>query len=99
MNESEPTPNSLFIDFNVTYEANDVYYDLNWFFKFFAIVPIYTFTFIVGLLGNILVIFSIFYLKKLQSVLNFFLVSLATTDLLLIIVCLPIRVNFLKNFI
>jgi hypothetical protein len=38
------------------------------------------------------VIVSIFYLKKLQSITNMFLVSLATADFLLIIICVPIKI-------
>ncbi len=43
--------------------------------------------------GNCLVIFSIIKVKKLQSVTNLFLISLATADLLLILFCVPIRVR------
>lgn len=55
-------------------------------------VPIYSLTFLVGLIGNSLVIFSICTVKSLHNITNIFLISLATADLLLIIICVPLKV-------
>lgn len=75
------------------YDSDEGYYDIEWFIKFVPAIIIYTLTFIFGFFGNLLVIFAILYLKKLQSVTNLFLVSLASADLLLIIFCVPIKVR------
>ncbi|CAF0954937.1 unnamed protein product [Brachionus calyciflorus] len=64
-----------------------------WFVKFTPAVIVYSITFLLGFFGNILVIFSILYLKKLQSITNLFLLSLATADLLLIIICVPFKIT------
>ena len=80
--------------FGFEYEANDSeYYNGEWFTKFFISFVIYMLTFIIGTIGNTLVIFSIFYLKKLQSITNLFLLSLATADLTLVVICVPIKVK------
>jgi hypothetical protein len=69
------------------------YDDLFYYLQICVMSTTYALTFMLGFFGNILVIFSIFYLKNLQSITNMFLVSLATADLLLIIVCVPARVS------
>ena len=85
-------------NFDPDYDSNDSeYYNAEWFTKFFISFVVYMLTFIIGVIGNTLVIFSIFYFKKLQSITNLFLLSLATADLLLIIICVPIKVRKLKN--
>ena len=55
-------------------------------------IPIYVIIFATGILGNSLVIIAILRLKRLKSVTNIFLLSLATSDLIVIIVCVPIKV-------
>lgn len=96
INESELRSNLTASFDDEPYEYYDAggegYYDFDWWAKFVFFMSIYTITFVVGLFGNLLVIFSICYLKKLQSTTNLFLVSLATADLLLITICLPIKV-------
>jgi hypothetical protein len=54
---------------------------------------IYGLTFLLGITGNSLVIFTICRHRRLQSPTNIFLVSLATADLLLVLVCIPIKVS------
>ncbi|XP_070564077.1 cholecystokinin receptor-like [Ptychodera flava] len=57
------------------------------------VVLVYGVTFFVGLFGNALVIFSIQKCKRLQTATNFFLASLATADLILIIIVIPIQTS------
>lgn len=57
---------------------------------------IYAFFFIVGILGNSMVIFVVSRYKQMKSVTNYFLASLSTSDLCLIIFCIPVQVS---NFI
>lgn len=80
------------------YDTENNYFDLEWHLKFIPSIIIYSITFILGFAGNLLVIFAICYLKKLQSVTNLFLLSLATADLLLITICVPLKVVFIKIY-
>lgn len=60
------------------------------------IIPVafvYGITLILGVSGNILVMFSVCRYQRMKTITNTFLVSLATTDLLLIIVCVPSKVR------
>ena len=57
------------------------------------LVLVYGFTFIVGVIGNFLVIFSILRHRRMLNVTNTFLTSLASADLLLVFFCVPIKVR------
>ena len=72
--------------------------DLTVIFRMLGFIPIYVIIFLTGILGNSLVIAAILRLKRLQSVTNIFLLSLATSDLLLIIICVPMKVSLLFRF-
>lgn len=52
-------------------------------------VTVYSLTFLLGLLGNSLVIFAVFGDRKPRSVTSLFMVSLAVADLMFILVCTP----------
>ena len=54
-----------------------------------ALVVLYTLTFLVGLTGNALVCFAVWRNKNMRTVTNIFLVNLAAADLGVIIICLP----------
>lgn len=61
------------------------------------IVPLLTFyglTLVVGLIGNCLVIFSICRYRRLRSITNIFLISLASADLLVVLICVSIKVRY-----
>ena len=49
-------------------------------------------TFALGVSGNILIILTVMKKNSFKSPTNTFLASLATTDLLLIVLCLPVKV-------
>lgn len=60
------------------------------------LVPVsiaYGLTLLLGITGNILVIASVIRFRKLHSVTNVFLLSLASADLLLVVVCVPVKVK------
>ena len=57
------------------------------------VVVAYGLTFVLGLLGNALVIFTILKYRRMQSVTNVFLLSLSLADVLVIVVCVPIKVR------
>lgn len=54
---------------------------------------IYGVTLVFGMLGNILVIFSVTRYQQMLTVTNTFLLSLASADLLLVIICVPVKVR------
>lgn len=71
-------------DYNVTANTLPLY-----------VIPVaisYGLTGIVGLIGNILVIFAIVKFPRMRTVTNMFLLSLSSADLLLVLVCVPIKV-------
>ena len=47
---------------------------------------------ITGFIGNLLVIFAIAKVQRMRSITNLFLLSLASADLLLVVVCVPVKV-------
>lgn len=59
---------------------------------------IYGFSFILGLTGNCLIIFTTFRYRRMHSVTNVFLSSLASSDLLLITFCIPVKVAKLFSY-
>lgn len=59
---------------------------------------VYGFTMVFGVIGNTLVIVSVARFKKMQNVTNMFLLSLASADLLLVLICVPVKVNYLNLF-
>ncbi len=64
------------------------------------IVPpgiVYALVFLVGTVGNILVIFVVVHFKNMRNVTNIFLASLSTADLCLIWFCVPIQVIQLRK--
>ena len=47
---------------------------------------------VTGFIGNTLVIFAIAKVQRMRSITNLFLLSLASADLLLVAVCVPVKV-------
>jgi allatostatin receptor len=54
-----------------------------------AIAVIYSFTFIVGLIGNSLVVLTIITHKRMRNSTNLLILNLAIADLIFIMVCVP----------
>lgn len=52
---------------------------------------IYGITFCVGMIGNILIVYSVLHFRRMKSLSNVFLASLASADLVLIIFCVPVK--------
>ncbi|GAB6033026.1 hypothetical protein CHUAL_012217 [Chamberlinius hualienensis] len=75
----------------------DYYYDVNESANIFfpeELYPtsiVYGLTLIIGILGNTLIIFTIARHTRMRTITNVFLASLATADLLLILICVPVK--------
>lgn len=52
---------------------------------------VYGLTFVIGIIGNSLIVYSVIQFTRMKSVSNMFLSSLATADLILIIFCIPVK--------
>ena len=61
--------------------------------EFIPVAIVYGLTLLLGIIGNVLVIFSISRYRRMQNVTNIFLVSLSSADLILVIICVPIKVG------
>ncbi|XP_019880303.1 QRFP-like peptide receptor isoform X2 [Aethina tumida] len=59
---------------------------------------VYAVTFVLGLTGNCLMIVTTFRYRRMHSVTNVFLCSLASSDLLLIIICIPVKIAKLFSY-
>ncbi|XP_045160128.1 allatostatin-A receptor-like [Mercenaria mercenaria] len=59
--------------------------------EFVPMITVYTLIGMLGIVGNLLVIFSIIKVKRMRSITNLFLLSLASADLLLVCVCVPAK--------
>lgn len=61
--------------------------------EFLWIAIIYSLVFLLGVIGNSLVIYCVAKYKRMKSITNQLLMSLASADLLLILICVPIKVS------
>ncbi|XP_037089187.1 gastrin/cholecystokinin type B receptor-like [Pollicipes pollicipes] len=59
---------------------------------------VYSLTFVVGIIGNVLILVAIAGNRRMKSVTNTFLASLATADLTLICLCIPVKIAKLFSF-
>ncbi|XP_077980597.1 QRFP-like peptide receptor [Glandiceps talaboti] len=58
-----------------------------------VLIVLYSLSFVVGVVGNVLVMVVWFKNKHIQTVINFFLVNLAVCDLMVILFCMPITIG------
>ena len=79
-------------DYEDYYDSNDSVNSLD-LGELIPVVLVYSITLVLGVLGNALVIFSIIRYRRMQNVTNIFLTSLASADLLLVILCVPVKVS------
>lgn len=85
-----------YYEYNYTYEESINYLPLD------ELIPSLTFYVLIGLLGlagNILVIVAILAFPRMKSITNVFLLSLASADLLLVLICVPIKVFIIYLFL
>lgn len=67
-------------------------------YEFVPVVICYALTGLIGLLGNTLVIFAIVNFPRMRSITNWFLLSLACADLLLVLICIPVKCAGLYSY-
>ncbi|KAH1023479.1 hypothetical protein HUJ04_012678 [Dendroctonus ponderosae] len=79
------------------YDAADSHSIFDW-AELAPTLIVYGFSFILGMTGNCLIIFTTFRYGRMHSVTNVFLSSLASSDLLLIIFCIPVKVAKLFSY-
>lgn len=66
-------------------------------FQWDELIPmliVYSVTFVLGLIGNSLIVLTTYRYRRMQSATNVLLASLASADLLLILFCIPIKVQY-----
>lgn len=84
------------------YNVSDYDYDYdigNFTLPLKEIIPVafvYGATLLLGIVGNILVIYTVATYQGMKTITNTFLVSLASADLLVILVCVPTKVRTLR---
>lgn len=90
---------------SVTWNDNDTYeYDLESSlasFDWAEVIPVgvvYGLTLLLGVTGNALILYTIVAFRRMRSITNVFLASLATADLLLVAFCVPIKLSKLLSF-
>jgi hypothetical protein len=92
MKENKSTSESNDNDTDYDYD----YYDSHNIFNWSELIPtlvVYGTTMVIGITGNSLIIFTICRYRRMKSTTNVFLASLASADLLLIIICIPVKVR------
>ncbi|KAA0186747.1 hypothetical protein HAZT_HAZT009764 [Hyalella azteca] len=68
----------------------------NW-FELAPVLLVYAVTYVVGVVGNALIISTILHFKRQKSTTNIFLMSLSSADLLLVLVCIPVKEAAISN--
>lgn len=79
-------------DWEYDYDAEDSLNSFEW-RELSPTLLVYGITFILGLVGNVLIVFTTCHYKRIQTSTNVLLASLASADLLLIIFCIPVKVS------
>lgn len=94
MTSTTPLVNSTFGDGDLDYDYD---YKESWnTFAWEELCPafvVYALTMVIGIIGNSLIVFTISRYRRMKSTTNVFLASLASADLLLILVCIPVKVQ------
>ena len=89
-NKSKSDSNDTDIDYSYDYdESHNIF---NW-SELIPTLVVYGATMVIGIAGNSLIIFTICRYRRMKSTTNVFLASLASADLLLIIICIPVKVS------
>ncbi|XP_054287538.1 QRFP-like peptide receptor [Macrosteles quadrilineatus] len=88
------------VDNTTDYDDYDYLEALNTYYWEELLPPlvVYSVTMVLGIIGNSLIIFTICRYRRMKSTTNVFLASLASADLLLIIICIPVKLAKLFSY-
>jgi len=89
-NKSKSESNDSDADYEYDYDESHSIF--NW-SELVPTLVVYGATMVIGIAGNSLIIFTICRYRRMKSTTNVFLASLASADLLLIIICIPVKVR------
>ena len=101
-----PTPaenTSQFENVSMTVNTTEYFYEYDYendgipLEEIAPVALVYGLTFFLGVIGNGLVIVTVLRIRRLINVTNVFLASLASADLLLVLICVPIKVSLRHN--
>ncbi|XP_067005355.2 QRFP-like peptide receptor [Anabrus simplex] len=79
------------------YDYEDSLFQFNW-SELIPTLAVYGLTMVLGIVGNTLIIFTICRYRRMKSTTNVFLSNLASADLLLITICIPVKVAKLFSY-
>ncbi|XP_037287572.2 QRFP-like peptide receptor [Rhipicephalus microplus] len=77
------------------------YEDSAWRFDLADLVPtaaVYGATLLLGLVGNLLIVYTVARFPRMRSISNLFLASLASADLLIVLLCVPVKFGQLFSY-
>ena len=90
MNTTSSTSSATAVDYD--YDINEAFQSYDW-SELVPAVVVYLMILLLGVGGNSLIICTIARYRRLKTVTNTFLASLASADLLLVLVCIPFNVS------
>nr|XP_042907382.1 QRFP-like peptide receptor isoform X1 [Parasteatoda tepidariorum] len=90
---------SVFENFSDYMEYDrDESYGMYFLDELIPVALVYGITLIVGLIGNILIIYTVVSFRRMRTISNVFLASLATADLLVVVICVPVKFGQLFSY-
>ena len=79
-------------DEDYEYDWNESFDNYDW-SELCPAVVIYGLVLLLGVSGNALIIYAITRYRRLKTITNIFLASLASADLMLVLICVPVNVS------
>ena len=80
--------------YDYDYDSSDSSHAIYW-GELAPVLIVYSLTYIIGVTGNVLIIYTVLRFKRLKSPTNIFLISLSSADLILVLLCIPVKVRCL----